>query len=127
MKKSNIEIIEKLKDFQLWAAEEMKIKAEKSEDSQLKDKYSQIAALNRLYFEKLSGTPFVSNKLNKEESEIKMLKEALFCQSAVYNAFSLECISSLQPEDCENILCGQIKICTDILKELEKRLDNNKI
>ena len=122
MKNSDKKLCRKLADYQLWAADEMKRFAEKTGDPQLKKKYEQTAALNRMFYEELATNDNDTENKSKIVSETDMLMRAYYIQQALYNVFSELMCESERPEGLDKICDRQIMICREILDEAQSRI-----
>ncbi len=110
---------DKLCDYLCWAASQMKSAAGKTSDPTLKTKYEQLAGINKQYRDRCkSGQNDRKNlKLTKE---IELLKSALFCQKAVFDAFSIDAVENADALTDE-VLDRQKEVCRELVSEIEKR------
>ncbi len=123
MQKSDEKLRRKLADYQLWAADEMKRFAEKTGDPQLKKKYEQTAALNRMFYEQLATNDNDTGNKSPIVSETDMLMRAYYIQQALYNVFSELMCESERPEGLDKICDRQIMVCREILDEAQSRIN----
>lgn len=121
MQNSNFKKIEMLADYQLWAADEMKRFADNTRDPQLRKKYEQMAALNRSFYEQLSGQDSDEQNKSKIAAETDILMRAYYIQKALFDVFSALLCRSQRPEGLDKICDRQIMICREILTEAENR------
>ncbi len=121
MQNSDLKVTEKLANYQLWAADEMKIFAQDTNDPQLKKKYEQMAALNRSFYEQLSQQDSDEENRSKIAAETEMLMRAYYIQKALFDVFSALLCNSSRPEGLDKICDRQIMMCREILTEAESR------
>ena len=110
-----------LAKYQLWAADQMKIYAEKTTDPQLKKKYEQITALNRMFYQNLLDGDEDNNIGKKELDETDMLMRTFFVQNAVYRVFSEQLFNEHRPKQTDEICDRLVMICRELLDEAEIR------
>ena len=122
MENSQIKTRRKLADMQLWAADEMKKYAEITSDPQLKKKYEQVAALNRLFYEQLATEDNDKTQKSMIVSETDMLMRAYYCQNSLYQVFSQLMTEDKRPDGLDEICDRQIMICRELLGEAENRI-----
>ena len=113
---------EKLAKMQAWAADEMKNCAEKSCDPQLKKKYEQTAAINRIFYEQLNEEKASDTEKSEIERETEILLRAYFLQNALYREFSLFLTEQNRPQKIDEMCDRQVLICRELLDEAENRI-----
>ncbi|MBE6788607.1 MAG: hypothetical protein E7539_02975 [Ruminococcaceae bacterium] len=112
-----------LADMQAWAADEMKNYAEKTQDPQLKKKYEQICAINRLFYEQLKTDQNDEKPKSRIELETDMLLRAYFCQNALYTAFSSLLTEYERPPKIDEMCDRQVTLCRELLDEAKSRIN----
>ena len=119
----NIENIQKnLTLMQKWAAEQMKVNAEKSNDPQLKKKYQQTAAINRIFYEQLGGENDCKNEKTEAQKETELLMFSYFLQNALFREFSQYLTAQNRVERLDEICDRQVLLCRELLDEAVSRL-----
>lgn len=123
MPKNDQNIQKNLALMQKWAAEQMKQNAEKSCDPQLKKKYEQTAAINRIFYEQLG----LKNEQDKEQSDMQKETELLmfsyFLQNALFREFSQYLTASDRIERLDEICDRQVLLCRELLDEANNRIE----
>lgn len=123
MPKNDQNIQKNLALMQKWAAEQMKQNAEKSCDPQLKKKYEQTAAINRIFYEQLG----LKNEQDKEQSDMQKETELLmfsyFLQNALFREFSQYLTASDRIERLDEICDRQVLLCRELLDEANSRIE----
>lgn len=123
MPKNDQNIQKNLALMQKWAAEQMKQNAEKSCDPQLKKKYEQTAAINRIFYEQLG----LKNEQDKEQSDMQKETELLmfsyFLQNALFREISQYLTASDRIERLDEICDRQVLLCRELLDEANSRIE----
>lgn len=121
-KQAEERMIGRLASYQLWAADQMKLCARETEDAQLKSQYEQIAAVNRMLYEKLTYDRGTALKREPAAQEVKRLLRAFFCQKALYDTLSQLMCRCVRPPVLDEMLDRQVKICRQLSEEMQIRL-----
>lgn len=113
----------KLALMQKWAAEQMKQNAEKSCDPQLKKKYEQTAAINRIFYEQLNSEDDNKKEMSKMQKETELLMFSYFLQNALFREFSQYLTASKRIERLDEICDRQVLLCRELLDEASSRVE----
>jgi len=113
---------EKLALMQKWAMQEMKKSAETTQDPQLKKKYEQTAAINRIFYEQFSTKKEEQKEKSDIQRETETLLFAFFVQNTLFKEFSALLTRYNRPEKIDEICDRQVLICREILDEAENRM-----
>lgn len=117
MKKANAILAE----YELWASDLTKNAAKNTHDPQLKEKFEQISAINKLFYEKFNKE---NEKKEKDETaeELKMLINSYFCHKAVLDALSIYMPLPDRPSDTDEAFDREAAFCREIIDEMTIRI-----
>ena len=106
-------------DLLNWSSAQMKRLADKTNDPILKVKYEKIAGINRQFCDKCAAEN-QSTGDREVINEIKILKNAYFCQQAVYLRLCTCPVEQNSPL-VDEIIDVQKTIIRELFTEIEKR------